>query len=599
MKSILKVLTLGLSLATLYACYYATQPSQNTSSSNVFGDQAPPSSSVLVGPADPRQMLHVVVGMQRNQSGLESYFKQISDPASPNYKQFLSVNAIASQFGASAATQQSLLAYMQGQGITMTTDPTGAFAEGDASIGVLSRVFSAAFSVYSLGGSDTFVALSGVPTLPPALQGVVTEVLGLLSTQTTLQQTGNDSAASKSGLSAQLTSNQIGQQGSPTSSGTRSGCPDALAKNGFTPNQFLSAYGMDSLRSRGVSGQGVYLALIETASFSQSAIDQFTQCYGIANPTRPQVITLGNTPGEAVEPMLDIELVLSVAPQLSGLLVFEKDLKSYGDWVSLYAAPLNTKYTGGRKIDIISTSIGNCELQWTAAAVRLMEHVLLTAATAGISTFASAGDSGSSTCYHHDKTTTSQSAEYPASSAYVTAVGGTNLALNTANQITGEGVWNDTLFPSPYNTHLAGGGGGFSVFVNLPFWQTGTGISSKTRMTPDVALFADAFPGYAIYTDLKGWSDDGGTSAATPLMASSVALLQQMASAKGQTLGPAFLWIYKLTNSSAYQTAFGDVIVGNNDVFHVGCCNAGPGYDTASGWGSPNFSILATLLIGP
>ena len=93
-----------------------------------------------------------------------------------------------------------------------------------------------------------------------------------------------------------------------------------------------------------------------------------------------------------------------------------------------------------------------------------MEHVFATAAAANVSVFASAGDSGSSTCYHHDGTTQAQSASYPATSAYTTAVGGTNLALDASNAIAGSSVWND----QPLNGGDSAGGGGPSVFVAAP-----------------------------------------------------------------------------------------------------------------------------------
>lgn len=605
MGSLLKLCMLGLVLLISQACHTSSSSPSSSTTYPIFGDAPVISSATRVGPA-PNNTLHIVFGLQRNQSGLAALFQQVSTPGSSNYQQYPDVPTLASQYGASSAVQRAVLAYMQSQGVTMTVDATGAFADGRATVQVLSQIFNTPFSEYTVTGYGNFIAPSGTPTLPSALQGNVTEVLGLNTEPTGLLSQNTSSAQSSQnsgpGFSAdflpQPPNNPVSQSGVPTVTGTRSGCADALAKGGFTPNQYQAAYGIDTLQSQGYQGQGIYLALAETSSFTQSNIDTFTQCYGIANPAIPQVTTVaGNgVPGQSGEPFLDIEIILAVAPKLSGLYVFQANITSYADWVSVFSAPLNPQNTGGRKINILSSSIGNCERAWTATFVGLLEHLFLTAAAAGIDTFMSAGDSGSSTCYHHDGVTTALSPEYPSASAYVTSVGGTNLALNVANQLLGSAVWNETQ--PPFSGALSGGGGDASTFVTAPYWQIGTRQGNPMRTTPDIAMLADPQPGYTIYKQ-NAWNNDGGTSAATPLTAAAVALLQQKAAVQGKILDPSFLWVYRLANSNSYQTTVYDIVLGNNNLFNVGCCTAGPGYDTASGWGSLNFAALATTLLSP
>ena len=78
------------------------------------------------------------------------------------------------------------------------------------------------------------------------------------------------------------------------------------------------------------------------------------------------------------------------------------------------------------------------------------------------------------------------------------AVGGTNLTLDAGNAIASTGAWNDTVYPAPF-TRTAGGGGGQSTFETRPWWQPAQSFaSSKYRMVPDVAAFADESPGYPI-----------------------------------------------------------------------------------------------------
>ncbi len=557
-----------------------------TSSNSTFGDLLVTSASTYQGPADSTQTLRLALFLQRDETALDAYARQVIDPASPNHRQFLTTAEIQSRFGPTGQTQQQVLNFMQSHGVTMTVGAAGILVHGEVTIEVLSRIFSTSFGRYSRSGG-IFVAPITSPTLPQGLQGVVTHVVGL-STEPGLDSNSNS---------------VVSTNGDQRSTGTRSGC--SAADKGLTPSQYLTAYGIQALQNSGLTGQGVYMAMVEETLFLQANVNQFTTCFSIANPVTPQVITIGAAPtAYGVEPHLDVEIVLSAAPQLSGLYVFQSKVTSVADWAKLFAAPLDTSNTGGNRVTILSSSLGKCELRWTQAGITAMEKVMKTLAVGGISVFSAAGDSGSSGCYKGDKNITALSTVYPATSAYVTAVGGTNLALSTANALTGSGVWNDTLWGFTHPVY-AGGGGGTSTMVEAPSWQTGTGTGRTMRTVPDVAMLGDPYPGYAIYTTSGGsgstsaWIADGGTSAATPLMAGGVALLQQRAAQNNTTLDLAYRWIYRLANNSAnYQSGFYDLTVNNNDLFNLGCCNAGVGYDMASGWGSVNFSSLSTLLIG-
>jgi kumamolisin len=235
----------------------------------------------------------------------------------------------------------------------------------------------------------------------------------------------------------------------------------------------------------------------------------------------------------------------------------------------------------------------------------IIERQLTATAALGITTVVAAGDSGSSTCAKGVPTSQLTSADkalsasYPATSSWVLAVGGTNMTLNPDNTIASTGVWNDTEFPAPYNK-AAGGGGGTSTFESRPPWEP-TSPQSKYRMVPDVALFADESPGYTVVcssgvkscpgTPSPTIAYVGGTSAAAPLMAGMVALFDQRAR-ENSWPKPGFVppLLYSLAASS-----FVDITQGNNQVFSgLSCCTASPGFDRASGRGSP----LAPAVLG-
>lgn len=106
----------------------------------------------------------------------------------------------------------------------------------------------------------------------------------------------------------------------------------------------------------------------------------------------------------------------------------------------------------------------------------LVERTLASYAALGITVVVASGDSGSSSCSDGIPASQLTAADTqplvsrPASSRWVLSVGGTNLTLNSDNSIASTGVWNDTVFPSPYAAG-AGGGGGMSMLAPRPWWQ--------------------------------------------------------------------------------------------------------------------------------
>jgi kumamolisin len=274
---------------------------------------------------------------------------------------------------------------------------------------------------------------------------------------------------------------------------------------------------------------------------------------------------------------------------------------------------------------VISISLGICEPNYSEHLIfrRAMDSIFAVAAGAGISVLVASGDTGSSGCRIElpDGSSSAlplRTVSLPSSSPYVTAVGGTNLRLNAKNRIHSELVWND----SP---ELAGaGGGGVSLLSpHRPWWQgKAPAVFGIGRIVPDIAALADVFPGYAYMCTSPecaslpqfanpGWTSIGGTSAATPLMAAGVALANQLATRHGQpALGFLNPLLYELGGErKARRAVFRDVSKGNDDIglllpkevggaHPLGCCEARPGYDWASGWGSLDVVGLAKAALG-
>jgi subtilase family serine protease len=192
--------------------------------------------------------------------------------------------------------------------------------------------------------------------------------------------------------------------------------------------------------------------------------------------------------------------------------------------------------------------------------------VLAMAALTGVSTFVAAGDSGSTTC-PRGSGVPGPSMSFPAVSAFVTAVGGTRLALGTGNARVGESVWNDT----PYGQRAAGGGG-VSRLVPRPAYQQKVS-SAANRAVPDVSALAAISPGWPVVTD-GALHTVGGTSGSSPLTAAATALVAGAERAAGRPpLGLVNGWFYA---AAAQPGAFFDVVQGDNDLGKVGCCTAAP-----------------------
>src|SRR5207302_6121629 len=200
------------------------------------------------------------------------------------------------------------------------------------------------------------------------------------------------------------------------------------------------------------------------------------------------------------ETTLDLEVLDGVVPDLDELEVFENK----SDAVGLLRAVVAPFVAPNAKPQVISISLGLCEASSqfadNGASIRAAEREFSLMAAAGITVLAASGDSGSAGCIAHTGAPADELAvSYPASSPWVTAVGGTNLLLSSANQIQSQLVWNDTSrFPGD------AGGGGVSRLFARPGYQSGvnaTGLGSTVnrRLVPDVSGLADIAPGYATY----------------------------------------------------------------------------------------------------
>jgi kumamolisin len=285
---------------------------------------------------------------------------------------------------------------------------------------------------------------------------------------------------------------------------------------------------------------------------------------GANKPTNPN-----SADGEV---LLDIEVAGAVAP---------------GAKIVVYFAPNTTRgfqdalttaiHDNTNKPSVISISWGSAESTWTAQSMTAFDSAAQDAAALGVTVCAASGDNGSSDGVSDG----ANHVDFPASCPHVLACGGTSLQSSNG-AITSEAVWND-------GAQGGAGGGGFSNQFSLPAWQASAEVQPPAdggRGVPDVAGNADPETGYKVLVDGKSMVI-GGTSAVAPLWSGLIALLNEKL---GKPLGFLQPTLYELPQTTG---AFHDITQGSNGAF-----SAGPGWDAATGLGSPSGENLLQALAG-
>jgi kumamolisin len=330
------------------------------------------------------------------------------------------------------------------------------------------------------------------------------------------------------------------------------------------------------------TGQGECIGIIELGG-GYRPTDLTTYFSGLGVPL-PKVSTVsvdhgknhptGDSNGPDGEVMLDIEVAGAIAPTAHIAVYFAPNTDQ-----GFLDAVTSAIHDTTNKPSVISISWGGPESSWTQQSLTAFDQAFQDAAAMGITVCVAAGDGGSS----DGATDGSDNVDFPASSPYALACGGTSVQAS-ANAITSETVWND-------GAQGGASGGGISTFFATPPYQEGLSAALTAggtkpltnRGVPDVAGDADENTGYDVRVD---GSDTviGGTSAVAPLWAG---LIARINSASGKPAG--------YVNPTLYQnqTAFNDITQGNNGDFA-----AAKGWDACTGMGSPNGTKVAALLSG-
>ncbi|GAC1580006.1 MAG: hypothetical protein NVS4B1_12620 [Ktedonobacteraceae bacterium] len=553
--------------------------------------------SQLLGPTDPTTAITLSVGLRlRNQADLENYVHSLEKAHAQQAHPHMTLDQIVKAYGPLPNAQQAVTTYMQQSGFMLvTTFKHHLMMSFYGTIGSAVQAFSIQINNYRTPHGRTFYAPTTNPSVPTTLSGIIQSINGL-DTATHYTHPPVVAVKSSHGVLHSNASTCLPASTTPASY--------------YIPSQLATTYNLQGLYSQGLRGEGQSIALFELDDYAQSDIAAYTSCYGGATVPISRIQVAGGSgahPGNGtLEVELDMELVLSAAPHLANLRVYEAPNTDGGviaEWGQIVSDA----------IPVVSTSWGACEQMVTKAAAQLENALFTVAAAQGQTLLAASGDHSTDDCDGQAKGVTA-SVDDPASQPYVTGVGGTSLSA-TISPHPVERYWQQ----GTSNGHTVGGGGGISTFWTQPTWQQGPGVNNRfssaapcaaitghtgktCREVPDVSLNADPSVGYPTYCTVTAancstsqpWATVGGTSAAAPMWAAMVALANQKSLQDGNfNLGFLNPLLYGIAqNPGQYAKDFNDITIGNSSAFHDGKYPATPGYDMTTGLGSYNAQQL-------
>lgn len=567
------------------------------------------------------QLTHMTLALQptdAQEAALTQLLHDQQDPASASYHHWLTPSQFGGQFGVSDDDLAIVKNWLTSRGFTVedvTASRNAIHFTGTAA--TVESAFGTSLQTYTRNG-QTFFDNGTELNVPAALAGIVRGVTGLSSYRVMPPQATKVQRAA----SPQLTSNN---------------------SHFLVPWDFRQIYGMNTLTGAGFDGTGVKIVVVGQSAIDTTQISNFQTLTGQTQklPTIILVPTTGTSTavsGDEGESEVDIEYTGGSAPGAAIQFVYTGNSKNNGVFDSLAYAVNNAL------APIISVSYGACEAD-VSASISSLEAILRQANGQGQTVIVSSGDQGAATCDADQgssgKFTTASAGltvSYPASSAYVTALGGTQLSdgagtyWSTSNNGFGgsalgyipEVAWNDSAnYPTASPNYVSATGGGASKLFGKPSWQTGNGVPADGhRDLPDVSFPSSAAHDGYLVCSAEAANESctatkfsqvafGGTSLAAPNFAAMMAIIEQ-ANGKTGGLGNINPSLYQLAAGSSASTIFHDITSGNNMVPCTGgsanCSStvvgtngtvgytAVVGYDLVTGIGSVNAPALQAAL---
>ncbi|WP_441248337.1 S53 family peptidase [Kitasatospora sp. McL0602] len=478
-------------------------------------------------------------------AGLTAYAQAVADPQSSQYGRYLTPEQAQQRFGATQAQIDAVTKWLKSAGLTVT-DTNQHYISVSGDVAAVRTAFGTSLHDFRKDGR-TYRAPAQAASAPAALAGVVLTVTGLdnaphrAKPQDTLPGPGDGfrNSGPFSTYYGQNTATTL-----PDAYGTK--IPYAV--RGYTGEQLRAAYGAGRYTGKGVTVAitDAYASPTMAADAAQYAKRNGDQAYRKGQykevlPDSWNSTTDCGASGWYGEESLDVEAVHAMAPDAN--IVFVAGA-SCNDPDLLDA--LN-KVVDKRLADIVSNSWSDVEANETPDSAAAYDRTFKLGAVEGIGFYFSSGDDGDEAANSGKKQVGS-----PVNSAWVTAVGGTSLAVGKNDKYQFETGWgtqkallsaDGTSWVNLPGTFTGGAGGGTSATVQQPFYQRGivpdslakAGGSTRMRAVPDIAAVGDPNTGFLV-GQTQAWPDGtvsydeariGGTSLSAPVIAGVQALAQQ------------------------------------------------------------------------
>ncbi len=560
------------------------------------------------------------------QADLDQLLAAQTDPASPLFHHWLTPGEFADRFDAARSDIAAAQTWLQSRGFSITAVSRDRITFSGTAAQIQQAFGAELHRFRTPAGQNKLAELHFAPaselSLPPALAPVTAAVLHL-----------SDFRPKSSARGVHPDYTTLGHQ-----------------SHFLAPADVATMYDLAPLKQtlNNAPGWGQSIAVVGQSyvpTSNGSALYNFETILGGDLNIFPVLVPGSGTeaayPGDEGEANIDLEYSSGIASAANVLFVFTGSSKNYNVFDALvFAITQNIA-------PIISVSYGACEALISPTELQQYNALFQQAAAQGQTIVSASGDNGATACaaYSSDKgvTVTQQQAlavSFPASSPYVTALGGTQMAPGTFTagasnywssaatadtmqsllSYVPEVAWNE----DSASIGIAASGGGSSSIFPRPSWQAGVpGIPSGSfRVVPDIALQSSIMdPGYILCTDDQAFSGGagdciggtvktssgqyiiaGGTSFAAPIFAGFIAVLNQYEHTMG--LGSVNPTLYSLAaQPSVYASAFHDITSGTSAcAAGDGNCGtpgqsayaAGVGYDQATGLGTLDFNNLAT-----
>jgi len=519
----------------------------------------------VLGVADPDEWVEVTIKVRRR--------KALPQPGAAGLEggrtagKPLSLKELEEQYGAEPADMEKVRTVLTSLGARiLKEDAMTCSIRAGARAEVMESIFQVRLFHYS-HAEGNYRGRKGELQVPAELKDIIVAVLGLDNRRMVKRRPIHRRKTSL-GLAAQA----------------------ATSRTWFYPAELASIYSFPT-----GDGKGQTVGLLEFGGgYFPDDLETFCQNANVSVPT-VKTVSVNNTPtnakdGAEGEVMLDVEVVAGVCPAATIVVYFSSFDES--GWVDIVDTAIHDQ---NNPLTVISCSWGYAEDAsgaWSAGAQAAINDSLQAATLLGITVCVAAGDDGSD-----DQVGDGHAhVDFPSSSPYVLAVGGTTLKRSASGTVT-ETAWKDGDGLRKDNGGSTGGG--VSAIFPRPSWQM-VSIRSVNpgsidgRVVPDVAADASANTGYWTVVDGQGGAS-GGTSAAAPLWASLIARLNASIGGPVGFLSP-LLYQQGSGGKTLGQTGCRDITSGNNDTASIGGYSAGPGFDAVTGWGVPIGTALESGL---